>query len=292
MNIMLIDTSYLVFFRYHACRSWYSRNGGSLHLPHLDAPAAQDPFLTSADFMSKFDKVFESSILSMAKTRHVSNDCIVFIQDCRREKVWRHQHIADYKGKRRRAPGLPTTTTSGQVEGNIFTHTYETLLPRLIRDNGFALLSHPRLEADDVAAIVTRHVRKLSPDKEVHIITNDNDFLQLIDDPSKVHIVNLQHVALIERLPTDMPPSVYLIMKIVGGDKSDSIPAIARRIGPKTAERLARDPVALSAFLASNEEATRAFDRNRLLMSFDHIPHEHVECVTRCLHVPPYCSGP
>lgn len=280
---MLIDTSYLVFYRYHACRSWHNRNFGPIH----DSEAATDPLLADAAFMQKFDKVFESSVLSMAKARHVSSANIVFITDCCRERIWRHQHFADYKGNRRKAPG-----TVAVACGNIFTHTYETLLPRLIKDKGFALLSHPQLEADDIAAIVTRHIRKVSSDREVHIITNDNDYLQLIDDRSKVHIANLQHVSLIDRIPPDMPPSMYLTMKIIGGDKSDNIPAIARLIGPKTAARLARDPVILSAFLATNEDARKAFVRNRMLMSFDHIPAEHVECVTRCLHVPPFFFGP
>lgn len=222
--------------------------------------------------MQKYDKMFESCIRDIARTKRVAYEDILFVKDCRREQIWRHEFIDSYKGTRNKA----SASRPDGFDANIFTHTYEDLMPRLMDECGFKMLSHPRLEADDIAAIVCKYVRRVTPESAIHIITNDNDYVQLIDDREKVQVMNLQHQYLIDRIPQGMPPPLYLQLKIIGGDKSDNISAIAKNVGPKTAERLTSHPEELARFLVQKEAAQSLYERNTLLMSFDHIPAEFI----------------
>jgi 5'-3' exonuclease len=76
------------------------------------------------------------------------------------------------------------------------------------------------------------------------IITGDSDFAQLVTGPVKVH--DISKACLLEK-------QSYLIRKwlcfekILSGDKSDNIPSIKPRLGPKTAIALSNDQSARSA---------------------------------------------
>jgi 5'-3' exonuclease len=155
----------------------------------------------------------------------------------------------------------------------IFKHTISTLLPKLQEKYvGCVTLSLNHVEADDIVAIVKRHIRSIEPTKEIFIITNDNDYLQLIDDYTL--IINLQGKDLKERLEGETPKQ-YLLKKIIVGDKSDNIPSIAKKIGDKTSSKLAADPESLDTLFKKNPDAEKQFQLNKLLISFDMIPQKY-----------------
>lgn len=266
-KLMLVDTSYLIFYRYFACRNWFKYN-----VAENTGENDTNPFVTNPKFMVKYDKMFEQCLKDLTRRYGVSPGNVVFVKDCLRKRIWRHEHIADYKGTRE-------MSRRDNFDYNIFTYTYETLIPRLIEAYGFKQICHPELEADDVAAIITRLVRRTEPVKEIMIITNDNDYVQLVDDPKFVDILNLQSKRLIDRIPLEMTPSLYMLYKKNVGDKSDNISSIALKVGPKTAERLARNPSELQEFFKKKPGAQEMFDRNQLLMNFDKIPEVYVPLI-------------
>jgi 5'-3' exonuclease len=113
----------------------------------------------------------------------------------------------------------------------VFAYTYQTLLPSLLEKYGFQMIGHRSLEADDVIAILTNMLLDVEnmPKTNICIITNDNDYIQLLNHPAlksnanaQLVIKNMQDKHLEER--TVCPPDVYLEVKKILGDKSDNIP--------------------------------------------------------------------
>jgi 5'-3' exonuclease len=124
------------------------------------------------------------------------------------------------------------------------------------------------MEADDLVACVKRYIREQTPEQEIVIITNDNDYVQLIDDYTLV--VNLQGCDLKNRVLC--PPAEYLEQKIIMGDKSDNIPSIARKIGEKTSAKLAVDRASLESLFLRVPSSKTQYELNKLLISFESIP--------------------
>tara|TARA_R100000805_G_C3607235_1_gene107687 strand:- start:107 stop:1090 length:984 start_codon:yes stop_codon:yes gene_type:complete len=87
-------------------------------------------------------------------------------------------------------------------------------------------------EADDVIGHISRN---LYPENEKIIISNDKDFLQLINDKVTVYRpATKQHVDVALMLEIeDVHPANWLLFKAFKGDKSDNIPGI-KGIGVKT----------------------------------------------------------
>lgn len=125
----------------------------------------------------------------------------------------------------------------------------------------------PTCESDDIIAVLTKDVFKL--DTEVIVISSDGDFKQLLAmenvkqyDPIKGKFI------------TSVNPKRDLMVKILMGDRSDSIPAIKPKTGVVTAEKILRE--GLDDFLnkEGHEEYKTNFERNLKLISFDHIPQD------------------
>jgi 5'-3' exonuclease len=123
----------------------------------------------------------------------------------------------------------------------------------------------PELEADDLVALTVRRIRALRPQQPLYIYANDRDYLQLHRYPA-VHLIE---GAGKEIACAPEGGEFELWKKVLMGDKSDNIPPVARGIGVKTAEKLARDPEARTKIEAQHPETYR---RNRDLVDFDAIP--------------------
>ena len=116
-------------------------------------------------------------------------------------------------------------------------------------------------------------IKSLDYTNKLIIITNDNDYLQLIDENTK--IINLANKDIGERSIGD--PKLDLRIKLIMGDKSDNIQPIHKGIGQKIALKLAS---------LSNEEFEEylieknckdKYENNRLLVDFTMIPKELIE---------------
>ena len=82
---------------------------------------------------------------------------------------------------------------------------------------------HPHLEADDVIALYTKHLREKEPDAFIHIVTSDTDYIQLLQD--NVELYTLNKKLLRDSKGFDGNVEKYLFCKCLMGDKSDNIPS-------------------------------------------------------------------
>jgi len=87
---------------------------------------------------------------------------------------------------------------------------------------------HPNEEADDVAYKLC----KVHSNDEVVVITNDSDYIQIINEMDNVKVFNPIKRTYFEKTDYD-----YVSWKAMVGDSSDNIPGV-KRVGVKTAEKI------------------------------------------------------
>jgi 5'-3' exonuclease len=253
-NILLLDASYVIFYRYFAVYNWYKMAEKTV----IDV----ETVLSNKQFMDKYDKLFEETLEKLRKKHQVPYDNVIYAKDCMRDNIWRYKHFTAYK--RSRDEKLKT------FNGDIFKHCYNTLLPKLEEKLGIQSCEHPCAEADDVIAVFTRQIHLQHPNANIIIVTNDNDYLQLVRD--NVLLVNLKNLDLSSRLTTT--PEMYLKMKIIMGDKSDNIPSVFPKCGDKRALVLAQYINLLEEKLASSDVYRERFALNTLLIDTLQIPKD------------------
>lgn len=252
--VMFIDTSYFIFYRYFAVFNWYKLSQKTA----LDVPT----IISNQQFMDKFIKLFEDNLEKLRKKHDIPYTNVVFVKDCTRDHIWRFEHFANYK--KSRDERLAT------FNGDIFKFCYNTLIPTLEKRLQIQQCEHRYSEADDIVAVFTRHIRKVYPNTDIVIVTNDNDYLQLIDDHTT--LVNMKNIDLKTRLFKD--PMTYLQMKIILGDKSDNIPSIFPKCGEKKAKQLAENKDLLEEKFTKHPEIKERYELNKLLIDTRCIPDQ------------------
>lgn len=121
-------------------------------------------------------------------------------------------------------------------------------------------------ECDDVIATLAENLK----DEEVIIISNDSDFIQLLQKGYE----NLKIYNPFKKEFLKAPEYHYLVWKCLAGDKrTDNIPGM---VGPKTAEKLVSDPDELQEFLSSEENRAN-FNLNRELIELKIIDDDELE---------------
>jgi len=263
-RVMLIDTSYYIFYRYFAVYNWMklARPEDTIRLCEA----------LNGTFLDKFDKTFVDSLKTLAKKHKVAYPNVVFVKDCSRDSIWRCEHYADYKKGRE--------DRLGTFNADIFRHCYGKLLPAVKAQFGVQDIEIRHAEADDIACVVTRTLNDRYPDTEVVIVTNDNDYLQLVG--TNTSVFNLKHIDLSTRLK-GTAPKVYLQTKILMGDKSDNIPAVFPKCGEKTASALVCDPERLEKQLAQSASYAQQFALNTLLIDMAAIPQNIQDAIRGCI---------
>lgn len=246
---LFIDGSYFIFYRYFASYNWFKLNQKDQEIGDV---------LQNDIFMDKYCKMFEKTIVNLVKTHQVQWNNVFFAKDCPRENIWRNSFTDQYKG---------TRVTHNSFDGEIFTFTFATLIPQLIEKYAFKILEGEKLEADDVIALVIKHI--IPKEVPCVIITNDNDYIQLCT-LANVNVINLQDKNLSSRNLCSSP-SEFLKVKIIQGDKSDNIPSIGPGIGPKTALKLATHADELDKYFKKYPDAVHRYEINQRLIDFDFI---------------------
>jgi DNA polymerase-1 len=275
-KVLLIDTSYYVFYRYFATYNWYRRQVGN-------ADVSATSIMSDEAFVDKYTKMFEKTLMELCKKNKISKySNIIFVRDCSRENIWRHKHYDAYKATR--------DEKSQHFNKDVFPLTYHKIIPNLQAKLGVCTFGHPCLEADDVIAIMTNMLLdNPSSLSDVTIITNDNDYIQLLNHPAlclvdgnenkRLCIRNLQDKDICERV--GCTPGIYCEVKKILGDKSDNIPPIMKKCGDKTAHKLASNPDALKKLLETTPSAQSQYSLNEMLVDFKCIPVEYQDEV-RC----------
>jgi 5'-3' exonuclease len=256
---IFVDASYFIFFRYYALKSWWG-------LAHRDEELNTSENLV---FKEKFIKTVEEKLKELPKKLGIKKGTpykMFFGKDCPQSRIWRFEHHSSYK------EGRPDSTEVGHY----FALTYkEKLFESLAGDS--CILFQDRLEADDVIALSVRHILETAKSTdEIYVVTGDMDYIQLANDP-RVHLYDLKFKSLRDKskyFKEHGNPEKDILIKCIGGDKSDNIPAAFPKCGKKTAEKLAAmDDAALFAELAKKDGLAQ-FHKNVTLVCFSEIPKE------------------
>ncbi len=253
-DIIFIDLSYFIFYRYYATLNWY-KNYNKQDFKISD-------IMQNDDFVNKYSKRFETILSDIVKSYSVKWKNVFLVKDCAREDIWRNSLYSGYKATRE--------DRMDTFNGDVFKFTYNELLHKLEKDFELNIIDHPNLEADDIIAIIKNSIRERNKDNKIVIITNDNDYIQLRD--RNTYIINIQGKDICSRV--NMSPDLYLKCKIIMGDKSDNIPSIMKHVGPKISEKLAQDEESFQKLCKNNPSALIQFELNKILIDFSCIPLE------------------
>ena len=265
MNFILIDGSYYIFFRYHALLIWWR---------HAMANSETQEPTEAPEFIKKFQTTFTSKLKEIPKKLKIKGPHITIVaKDCPRATIWRNAHYDKYKATR--------NTDDSFMASPFFAASYQSLF----KEAGIeTILSYPRLEADDCIALTTQHIRQTYPDAKIWIIASDMDYAQLASE--YVKIMTLKYTDLTDSKNCWGDPQKDLFCKIVSGDKSDNIPPVFPRCGPKTAAKYFDNREAFEYKLEKDPRALALFERNQRIVSFDHIPKELADDFRRtCLRL-------
>lgn len=246
--VVLVDTSYVVFSKYYSTSLWarFARR----------EQEASEPLEPA--FLTHFSNSFESALRRLVARVGASMSDVVFAKDCARRSVWRRSVLPSYKAGRSKA---------SKFNPAIFCHTYNSLLPSLCARLGCRLVGAPNSEADDIIAVAHRVARSCAS-RRVVIISNDNDYIQLCDEHTR--IINLSGNG-VERRRGRLTPERYLWLHIIAGDRSDNIPG-AMRIGVREARDLVHRCTPDEIQASAPEGVRETLSRNRLLMDLGSLP--------------------
>lgn len=248
-NIILIDCSYYVFYRYFATLRWFS-------FQKIDFTI--DDIISDELFLSTFYKHFESDLKKLCKKWKTDIKNIIFCMDCFRCDIWRNDIYKDYKAGRQQ---------NQKFDKRIFQCFYDYIFKMNIET-----LSSDRLEGDDIIYLVQKNL-KSNVNNNIIIISNDSDFLQLVKD--NVCVFNMQLKELKSKSLGNY--NTDLLVKAIYGDKSDNINKIGMGITKEKAYNIAcLEEKERNEFLKTNNLYEK-FKFNMTLISFENIPVEYVE---------------
>ena len=276
MRYLLIDLSYFVFFRYYALIS-YLRMSNSLD---------ENTFTLNETFINKFSQLFEKCFLNLLKTHFdikrnkFSNITVIFARDCSRNEIWRTQLYPEYKATR------DVQRKNDLFDGKIFDSVYNDILPRLMKKYEFVkLCSNSRAEADDIIAILSYYIKenKEFESEKVVIITNDNDYLQLLDVVDSIY--NLQGKD-ISCKSFGGCAKKNMLVKVLVGDPSDNIKGIFSK--QKTNKLLTKyteiSEIENEFVSIASKSQLESFYLNKKLICFSNIPQDICESVKKNIY--------
>ena len=262
--VILVDTSYWIFYRYFAVLQWWRHAKPDNELP-------ENPY-DNKEFLEKFEKTFLESLTNLKKKLKLHkqrgkpeiNCKIIAARDCSRSEIWRNQLYKDYKANRE--------VDDKFMGGPFFKQVYKDNNKILLASGVDFVIQNQELEADDVIAITKKYLRDKSPELQIYIIANDHDYLQLLDD--KTEIFNFQNKNLRENRKVFQEADKNLFFKIVLGDKSDNIMPVFKKCGPKTCLKYYNDKNLFNNVLEKEYGAKERFVLNKKLIDFYEIPEQ------------------
>ena len=251
LPVILMDTSYFIFYRYFSTLKWFQ-----FREKNIDYTTIVD----NTPFIEAFKKHVYQDFKKLCKQWKTQLSNIILCYDCSRDRIWRNDHHDNYKGHR---------LQSVMFHPGIFLKFYETIEAN--PEWGIHTLEYDRLEADDIVYLVKQ---KLNTHYTI-IVTNDNDYLQMIDSNTLIHNMTGKGLNLIKRSCGD--PQKDLKIKMIMGDKSDNIEPIHSGIGPKTAVKLVDLSNEDFETYLDKHECRAIYEKNKKLIDFTEIPKEYSE---------------
>ena len=256
-NIMIVDASYCSFYRYYATILWYKRAN-----PENKVDNTYEWHKDSI-FMDKYEKIYLNSLIKLKKKFNIPIKNIIFAIDCPRNSIWRMELYPEYKGNRKISD---KKFNPSMLE--VFKYTKYNIIPKLVKNYDIKMISCESAEADDIAAVLSKHISSIMPTREIYIVTNDYDYLQLLDD--KIHLYNLKNKCLKEKSLGSK--KLDLGVKILMGDPSDNIKRCIPKCGKKTAIKYLENPELLEKAFQKFPSAREKYELNKTLIDFQCIP--------------------
>jgi len=215
--------------------------------------------------MKHFDETYMKNLLKFKNMYNIPYENMIVVRDCPRETIWRMNIYPEYKANRKNTCSYKNKKYN---IGNIFKHIYNNLYPQLEKQYGFKILKVDNAEADDIIAVLAIKIRELDKSRLVVIISNDNDYLQLVNE--KTLIWSLQNKLLNTKVETTAEE--ILIRKILKVDDSDNIPSLVGNMSERELSEIIRDSVKLENWFNINPEKREMYMNNRQLIDFQYIP--------------------
>lgn len=254
---VIIDLSY---FCYHTMNSTYKT-----FEYHFGKPDNIDTFDFSAnvEYMAEFKRKFMFELNKLKDQTATTFKHVIFAKDCVRSNIWRKNYFPNYKIERDiKKSGYPNFRT-------VFNYVYNELIPSVTEKIGIKVVEYCVAEADDVIFVLKKLFREENPNRPIYIISYDKDYLQLVDERTYLMTVNGE----IYNNKTVGSSKRDLMYKIIIGDKSDCIPAIFPKCGPKTGEKLLDNKELLLEKL-KDDDVKKKFILNKKIIDFNEIPIE------------------
>lgn len=242
-TVLALDTSFFVFHQFFSARR-RARADGATSGERAD--------------LDRFVSQLRATITRKVREYDVPAGNLVFLMDCARADIWRRGVYPEYKATRGDKVGF---------NAGAFETAMEEVVKRF-EGQGAVVLSHPHAEADDLAAGVARWANACKVARLV-IVTGDSDFLQLAG--ARVHVHTIYGECALSSLSCGDPQRL-LLRKILMGDKSDNIPSIRPRMGPKAADHWM--DVGVEKMLDNDPAARVNYERNRTLVDLQCAPAE------------------
>lgn len=264
MYYILVDMSYMIFYRFHALCRWWKFAKPETPLP--------DKLDECEEFINKYISIFSKMKDTIVKKLHmqkIKNYKFICAKDCPRKNIWRNSLFKRYKQNRDKDDSF--------MVGKFFEIIYSN---GFLNSIGFdVLLESESLEADDVIAITKNIIRKKYPlngtiNAHIIIIANDHDYLQLID--TKTYLINLAFKNISQDNKIYKSAEDNLLSKILIGDKSDCIPPVFSKLTKKKLEEYLENETKLQDDLIKYDLMDN-FNLNSLIIDFRNIPNELVE---------------
>lgn len=249
-NTLIFDTQYFVITHYYSTVKYLRENPG-------------------CNFKEIYVSSFENVINRMKVKYNVTWDNVYLVKDCIRANIWRMRYLETYKASRK------SKKHPLKLNYTIMDYIYNVVMPKLQEKYSLKVLYHDECEADDIIAILKHTIRNKDKNAKIIIISNDSDFIQLLD--SNTTIINLKNQEVVNRIKMD--PYIYLRYKIVTGDIADDIPGISSNLDPYISQMLAEDMYILNKYLKNNPDIYNKYRLNQILIDFEYIPKYIVEQV-------------
>lgn len=264
--VVLIDLSNFIFHRFHAVSAW--------------SKISKNEFESDKEYIEMYERMFEKHLMNIKKKCKCEWENLFLVADCPREDIWRNKYYPEYKKNR-------DLRVKQDLIPEIFNKTYSELIPRLYAEHKFNLLKISNAEADDVIGIIKTYVRQKYPNRLIVIISNDNDYIQLVDNNTKIY--NHAFKNLLDRIPKeirehccmDIIGKIFLTYKILKGDTSDNITPVTRGSVKKCIELAINNDQLIKA--KTEKKFYELFNRNNLLINLDMTPFEIKELVSEKL---------
>lgn len=273
-NIILIDGSYFIFYRFYALCSW-------LKLAHPDdyEKIMENP-ISCPFFVEKFHKFCEDTFIKILKkygnetiettetkqknkkSTENKNYKIIISKDCSHKEIWRLEYHSNYKSERIKNVNIYP----------FFEYFYNNIIQKALEK--YYLIYYDKLESDDCIAILTKYILKTYSKKNIIIISSDKDYLQLVDK-SYSSTSNFNSISLFDlkfkEVSNTFNNKKDLFEKIVNGDKSDNIlPISDKKISKDKLSKYFIDRELFWNNLTPQEKIN--YQKNKTLIDFDEIP--------------------